>query len=297
MKLGFCLIAFVVGCFVTVFMKANQPAPKNQLLPAVVSTGEQVGQSTEMELISRVYGTTKDGKEVQQFILRNSNGYTLELINYGATITAFRAPNKAGLIENVTLSCNDIEGYEACTSYFGCTVGRYCNRIAKGKFSIDGKEYSLAVNNGENTLHGGEVGFDKQIWDAEKLLDGKSVGMRFTLTSKDGDEGYPGNLKATVDYILDDNNEVKIDFTATTDQPTHVNLTNHAYWNLGGAGSGDIKDHMLQLEADNYTAADESFIPDGKNRVCRRHTIGLSKIDQDWRENRSNRWRPGRIRP
>jgi aldose 1-epimerase len=188
------------------------------------------------------------------------------MIDLGATVTAFRAPDKDGLVEDITLSCNDIEGYEACTSFFGSTVGRYCNRIAKGKFSIDGVESTLATNNGENHLHGGKVGFDKRIWKAEELLDkdAKFVGLRFKLESADGDEGYPGKLNVAVEYILNNDNELKVEFTATTDKPTHVNLTNHNYWNLGGKGSGKILDHTLQLECDKYTPVDDGGIPTGE---------------------------------
>lgn len=271
MKVGFCLSAFFIGCFMTVFMKANPPAnavAENSRLPetSVESVVQEIEawQEIEMEVVKQPYGTTKDGQEVEQYVCRNANGYVLEVITYGALVTAFRAPDKEGLVENITLSCTDIEGYEACTSYFGATVGRYCNRIAKGKFSIDGSEYTLATNNGPNHLHGGKIGFDKRIWTAEQLMDKTSVGVRFTLVSEDGDEGYPGQLKVTVDYVLNNDNELKVDFSATTDKPTHVNLTNHNYWNLGGAGSGSILEHELKLESDKFTAVDETLIPTGE---------------------------------
>ncbi|MEM9944334.1 MAG: aldose epimerase family protein, partial [Planctomycetota bacterium] len=149
-------------------------------------------------------------------------------------------------------------------SYFGCTVGRFCNRIAQGKFSIDGTEFSLATNNGENHLHGGKDGWDKKVWKAEKLLDGNSVGIRFSVTSPEGDEGYPGEVQATVDYILDDDNQLKIIFSAKSNAKTHINLTNHCYWNLGGTGSGTILDHILQVNADHYLPVDETGIPTGE---------------------------------
>ncbi len=271
MKFGFCFAAFIVGCFMTVFMRAN--APNEASAENTASTKSEQDQeqtiteeAIQMEIVSRSYGTTKDGKEVTQFICKNSNGYVLEMIDRGATVTAFRAPDKEGLVENVTLNCNDIEGYEACTSFFGSTVGRYCNRIAKGKFSIDGVESKLAANNGENHLHGGKIGFDKRMWKAEEILDRDEnfVGLRFRLESTDGDEGYPGMLNVTVEYVLNNDNELKVDFTATTDKPTHLNLTNHNYWNLGGTGSGKILDHTLQLECDKYTPVDDSGIPTGE---------------------------------
>lgn len=270
MRVGFCLSAFIVGCFMTIFMKAN--APNNATAKNMVGTNvssqptiqESQPRTIEMEIVKRSYGTTKDGKAVDQYVCRNLNGYVLEVITYGGIVTAFRAPDKDGLVQNVTLSCTDIEGYEACTSYFGATVGRYCNRIAKGKFTLDGKEYTLATNNGENHLHGGKVGFDKRIWEAEQLIDANSVGVRLKLVSEDGDEGYPGKLTTTVEYILNNDNELKIDFTATSDKATPVNLTNHNYWNLGGAGSGAILDHELKIEADKYTPVDAGYIPTGE---------------------------------
>lgn len=271
MRLGFCLSAFVFGCFFTVYMRANAPsdvsAENIQAVQSFAPAGvvqEIQGQPIQMEVVKRSYGTTKDGQEIHQYLCRNLNGYAVELITYGAIVTAVRAPDKDGTVENITLSCNDIEGYEACTSYFGATVGRYCNRIAKGKFTLDGKEYSLATNNGDNHLHGGTIGFDKRVWSAEELLTADSVGVRLKLTSQDGDEGYPGKLDVTVDYVLNNENELTVDFTATTDKATHVNLTNHNYWNLCGAGSGSIMDHVLHINADKYTPVDEGFIPTGE---------------------------------
>lgn len=274
MKFGFCFSAFVIGCFVTVSMKVNAPTNATEKGPLanldVADSPSQIaGQDqdpTQMEIVTSTYGKTKDGKEVTQYICRNANGYVLEMIDYGAIVTAFRAPNKDGIVENITLSCENMAGYEACTSFFGATVGRYCNRIAKGKFSIDGTEYTLATNNGENHLHGGTIGFDKRIWKSERLMgeNAVSVGVRFTLVSEDGDEGYPGQLTVSVDYVLNNDNELVVDFTATTDKPTHVNLTNHNYWNLCGAGSGKITDHVLKLEADQYLPVNEQSIPTGE---------------------------------
>lgn len=269
MKMGYLLSAFVVGCFITIFMRANAPneaTANSSRIQDLIQTlpTQEVGTPIEMEVAKRSYGTTSDGKEVDQYICRNLNGYVLEVINYGAIVNAFRAPDKEGLVENITLSCTGIEGYQACTSYFGATVGRYCNRIAKGKFTIEGNEYSLATNNGDNHLHGGKVGFDKRIWNAEQIINKDSVGVRLKLVSEDGDEGYPGKLEVTVEYTLNNENELKVDFTATTDKKTHINLTNHNYWNLGGAGSGAILDHELQIEADKYTPVDEGFIPTGE---------------------------------
>ena len=271
MKLGFCFTAFIIGCFVTVSMKANAPKDSTADSAFESSTGESAEpflprEPIQMEVATRSYGKTKDGHEVTQYVCRNSNGYVLEMIDYGALVTAFRAPDKDGLVQNITLSCTDMQGIEACTSYFGSTVGRFCNRIANGKFSIDGNEYTLATNDGKNHLHGGTIGFDKRMWQSERVLDneGNSVGVRFSLVSDDGDEGYPGKLEVSVEYTLNDMNELRIEFTATTDQPTHVNLTNHNYWNLRGAGSGKITDHLLKIEADEYLPVDQQSIPTGE---------------------------------
>lgn len=273
MKLGFCLSAFVAGCFMTVFMKANAPHKATADNAVARPTAEPLAQqtpffdqeSTEMKIIARPFGTTKAGLEVQKYTCRNSNGYVLELIDYGATVTAFQAPDRLGNVENITLGCSDLEGYEACTSFFGSTVGRFCNRIANGRFSINGHEYTLATNNGPHHLHGGKNGFDRRIWQSEQILDRESgrVGARFSLKSEDGDEGYPGNLTVVVEYVLSDANELTIDITAQADKPTHVNLTNHAAWNLGGAGSGKINDHVLKIEAGQYLPVDDQSIPTG----------------------------------
>ena len=269
MRLGFCLSAFVFGCFMAVYLRANAPSDlsaKNVQAAQLVDLDQiaQETQPTKMEVVKRTFGATKDGQEIDLYSCSNLNGYSFDVITYGGSITAVRAPDKNGTVENVTLSCNDIEGYQACTTYFGSTVGRYCNRIANGKFELDGQTYTLATNNGENHLHGGKVGFDKLVWSAEELSTDDSVGVRLKLISPDGDEGYPGEVEATVDYTLNNDNELTVKFTATTDKTTHLNLTNHNYWNLCGASSGSILDHVLQLNAEKYTPVDEGGIPTGE---------------------------------
>ena len=226
---------------------------------AAPSTEEQT-----MMIESRPFGKTQAGKAVTQFTCRNANGLVLEMIDYGATVTAMRVPDREGTFANIVLGCPDIAGYEACTSYFGCTVGRYCNRIAQGKFTIDGIEYSLATNNGPNHLHGGKVGFDKKLWTAEPIKMDDAVGVRFTLVSPDGDEGYPGTLTVKVTYLLTNDDVLVIDFKAETDKSTHVNLTNHNYWNLTGDPARSILDHELKIEADRYLPVDQTLIPTGE---------------------------------
>ena len=249
MKLGIILIAFVFGCVATAFIRvAPNNASANNEVEAfgknelkLTETQDVQEQQATLEIVEESFGETSTGEAVKKFVCSNSNGYVLEMMDYGAAIVAMRVPGKdGGDAVNVALNCNDMAGYEACTSYFGCTVGRYCNRIAKGKFSIDGKEYTLAPNNDPNHLHGGAAGFDKKVWDSEVIKTNDAVGVRFKLTSADGDEGYPGEVKVTAEYTLNEKNQLKMDFTATTDAETHVNICNHNYWNIAGAGSGSV---------------------------------------------------------
>lgn len=270
MKLVLCLIAFVIGCFVTVRVAPNMATKVVSDANSIESTvGIRTGSSglveREMDVTSEPFGKTDDGQEVTRFVCTNKNGLVLEMIDYGATVTAMRVPDREGNLANVTLSCPDMAGYQACTMYFGSTVGRYCNRIANGKFTIDGTEYTLATNNGPNHLHGGIKGFDKKMWQATPISTDDAVGVQFTLTSPDGDEGYPGTLKVKAVYMLTNENLLIIDFKAETDKATHVNLTNHCYWNLSGEKSGKkILDHELMIAADKYLPVDETAIPTGE---------------------------------
>lgn len=214
------------------------------------------------QIISEKWGE-KDGKEVFQFTLTNGNGVELKIINYGATITSIKTPDRNNNFENVTLAFSSLEGYlQPGNPCFGCIVGRFANRIAAGRFSLDGKTYTLAKNNNGNSLHGGLKGFDKVVWDAEPLADRN--GLRLNYTSRDGEEGFPGNLSVTVEYRLMDDNAVVIDYKADTDAPTPVNLTNHAYFNLSGGADDTILDHELKLSAESYTVSDDSLIPTGE---------------------------------
>ncbi len=210
------------------------------------------------------FGKTSSGVDVTKFVCTNKHGLVLEMIDYGATVISMKTPDRDGNLANITLSCKDIAGYEALGSYFGCTVGRYCNRIAAGKFTIDGKDYQLATNNGANHLHGGKIGFDKRMWKAQPIRSDDKVGVRFSRTSSDGEEGYPGKLDVVAEYWLDNNNQLVVNLQATTDKSTHVNLTNHNYWNLAGEGSGKILDHLLMIEADQYIPVNKDGIPTGQ---------------------------------
>jgi len=213
------------------------------------------------------FGKTKDGTAVQLYTLKNESGLTAKVMTRGATLVELHVPDKNGKSEDVILGWDSVAGYESeDNQYFGCTTGRVCNRIAKGKFSIGGKDYTVATNDGPNHLHGGvERSLDKVVWDAKAYSNDKGQGVRFKYTSPDGEEGYPGNLKCQVVYFLAKNaNRISISYKATTDQPTPVNLTNHAYFNLAGAGSDTVLDHVLTLNADKYTPADDALIPTGK---------------------------------
>ena len=209
------------------------------------------------------FGKTADGTPADLFVLSNENGFEAAITNYGATLVSLKTPDRAGNFADVIAGYDDVAGYEAGRAYFGGTVGRYANRIAHGEFSIDGKKYHLAKNNGPNHLHGGDRGFNKRFWSAEDVSSSGQPKLRLRYLSKDGEEGYPGNLSASVTYSLAEN-ELKIEFEATTDQATVVNLTNHTYFNL--AGAGDILGHHLTLFASHFIPADAAQIPTGEIR-------------------------------
>ncbi len=217
-----------------------------------------------MGLKQSIFGKMADGRDVQLFECTNRNGIVLKLSDYGATVLALELPDRAGQSANVLLGFRSVAGYLNRHPYFGSTVGRFCNRIGGGIFNLDGVSYSLARNDGENHLHGGVVGFDKVMWSAEPLGTEKGVGVSFSYLSKDGEEGYPGNLDVRAVYLLTHDNELRIEFSASTDRATPVNLTNHAYWNLAGEGHGTILDHELQIEADGYLAVGPGLIPTGE---------------------------------
>lgn len=210
------------------------------------------------------YGKTADGTAVTEYTLTNRNGMAVKCITYGAIVTEIHTPDKSGQFVDVALGFDKLEGYLKGSPYFGANAGRCANRIAKGKFTLDGKEYTLATNNGPNHLHGGEEGFDKKLWRGDPFLGTTGPGVKFTYTSKDKEEGYPGNLSVSMSYTLTDNNELVIDYRATTDKPTVCNLAHHSYFNLAGHNSGDILGHVVQIFAKNYTPADDTLIPTGK---------------------------------
>lgn len=218
-----------------------------------------------MSVKTETFGQTPDDQEVDLYTLTNPNGLRVRIMNYGATLVSLEAPDRNGSLADVTLGFDTLEGYLTAHPYFGPIVGRYANRIGKGRFTLNGVEYQLATNNGENHLHGGIKGFDKGLWNLEEVAaKGDKAFVKLSYVSADGEEGYPGNLKCLVTYTLTKDNELKISYEAETDKPTIINLTNHAYWNLAGQGNGDILSHEVMLNADNYTPVDEGLIPTGE---------------------------------
>lgn len=208
---------------------------------------------------ARAFTDTINQKKTMLYTLKNKNGMTVEFTNYGATVVSIRVPDRMGKFEDVTLGYDNVQGYRDGKSYFGCTAGRYANRIAHGKFTLEGVEYTLPLNNGPNSLHGGVNSIDKQVWDARLIVDA----IVFSTVVPDGENGYPGELKLSVVYSLRDDNSLVIDYTATTNKTTVVNLTNHAYFNLSGDPSHTILGHDLLINASAYTPVDSTLIPTG----------------------------------
>lgn len=222
-----------------------------ELIDAPARSNEPVKMSREE------FGVT-DGEQIYLFTLANDHGMEVKIINYGGIIVAVKIPDRQGKIDDVVLGHDTLEGYVNRSRYFGALVGRYANRIAHGKFVLNGVTYSLATNNGENHLHGGFKGFDKVVWQATELTDG----LQLTYLSRDGEEGYPGTLQATVEYSLNQANELRIEYLATTNEDTIINLTNHSYFNLAGVGT--ILDHELTINAEAFTPVDKGLIPTGE---------------------------------
>ena len=255
--------------------------------PVSPSAGKKETRQSETSaagVTKEPFGKTTEGVEVEIYTCTNANGLVMKLTNYGAIVVSLETPDRDGKLANITLGFDELAGYLPRHPYFGATVGRFCNRIAKGKFSLDGKEYTLATNNDPNHLHGGNVGFDKVVWTATELQTGDAVGVEFSYRSPDGEEGYPGNLDVKVVYSLTNKDEMVVDFSATTDQATPVNLTNHNYWNLAGAGSGDIRSHELTIAADQFLAVDATLIPTGELRDVKGTPLDFSaakKIGDD----------------
>jgi aldose 1-epimerase len=216
-----------------------------------------------MAIEKKLFGTMPNGEEVFIYTLKNSKGMTAEISTYGGTIVSIMVPDKTGKFQDVMLGYDTLDGYLKGTKFYGALIGRFGNRIQYGKFTLNGKEYQLAQNDGENHLHGGPKGFDKVVWNAQ-VVEGETNNLELSYLSPDGEEGYPGNLTVKVNYVLTEDNALEINYSATTDADTILNLTNHAYFNLSGHSSGDVLKQKLMLNADKFTVNDKYSIPTGE---------------------------------
>lgn len=252
--------------------------------------------TTGMNIKKETFGTTKDGKVVDAYTLTNAKGLKAKVITYGATLTELQTPDRAGKLGDIVLGYDNVGDYEKGMTYFGCTTGRVANRIANAKFMLDGKEIKVTANTPPHHLHGGgPKALDKVVWDAQPIQTTEGVGVIFTYYSKDGDEGYPGNLTLAVTYMLTNADELRIDYLAKTDKATPVNLTNHSYFNMADGGASPIMGHQLMIAADQYTATDASMIPTGKMAdvkgtpfdFTKEHSIGaeIGKLPPDTASN------------
>jgi aldose 1-epimerase len=231
-----------------------------------------------MSINKESFGKTTDGQEVDLYTITNTNGIRARIITYGAILVSLEVPDRNGKLADITLGYDTLDGYLTRHPYFGATVGRYANRIGGAKFKLNDVEYQLAANNGPNHLHGGIKGFDKVVWKVEETKANNDEAMvKLSYLSKDGEEGYPGNLACTVTYTLTKDDELKINYEAETDKPTVINLTNHSYWNLAGQGNGDILGHELMLNADKYTPVDEGLIPTGEIKSVKDTPMDFTK--------------------
>jgi aldose 1-epimerase len=220
--------------------------------------------AVDAQVTKQPFGKTSAGEAVDLYTLRNTHGVEAKITNYGGILVSLKVPDRNGKFDDVALGFKDFDGYLNNGPYFGALIGRYGNRIAKGRFTLNGVEYKLAVNNGENHLHGGIKGFDKVVWTGREMKSQAGQAVELTYLSKDGEEGYPGNLNVRVVYTLTNNNELKIDYSATTDKDTVTNLTHHSYFNLAGEGNGDILNHLVTINANRFVPTDAGSIPTGE---------------------------------
>lgn len=249
-------------------MRLRVTIPATILLLIAVAIAMPFRKSeAESKMEKRPFGKTQDGQPVDLYILSNKAGFEVAITNFGGTLVSLKAPDRDKKFADVILGYDSVTGYENGKAYFGGTIGRYGNRIAHGKFSLNGTTYTLAKNDGENHLHGGVIGFNKRVWTAKDVSTSAGEALELTYLSKDGEEGYPGNLSVKVVFtVLADRNAIKIDYSATTNKETVVNLTNHAYFNLAGQGNGDILGHQMMLHASKFNPVDATLIPNDKLR-------------------------------
>jgi aldose 1-epimerase len=235
-----------------------------QFSAGVPQSSSQVIAKMQSHVEKQAFGQTPDGTPVEAYTSYNSQGASAKFVSYGATLAELHVKDGEGKLGDIVLGFDDLQGYLSNHPFFGATIGRYANRIAKGTFTLDGQTYHLPINNAPNSLHGGDQGFSRRVWKGEALNLTDGAGVRFTYVSRDGEQGYPGNVTGTVTYVLTNKNELKIEYTAATDKDTVVNLTNHSYFNLSGTDTGDILKYILYLNADQYTPVDSTLIPTGE---------------------------------
>lgn len=259
MKRNYFFKVFLISVLTLIIMVASC-AKKTENNKNISSNKGKV----KMNIQKKNFGETSEGKEVELYTFNNENGIELKVMTYGATIISLKVPDKNGQLGDIVLGYDNLKDYVNNSPYFGATVGRYANRIKRGRFTINDIKYQLSINNGKNHLHGGIKGFDKVVWDAQPFKENNVVGLKLTYRSKDGEQGYPGNLIASVTYTLTNDNELKMEYEATTDKPTIVNLSNHCYFNLAGQGKRDILDHELMINANSFTPVDDGLIPTGE---------------------------------
>jgi Galactose mutarotase and related enzymes len=269
-------------------MLKNFPFPQNTLsfllvilISAIITKpiqGISMTSGERFKIRKEVFGKTSEGEQVDIYTLTNPNGMKVKISTFGAAITELWVPDKNGVFQDVVLGYGDLEGYEKDNAYLGFTVGRYANRIGDAKFTLNGIEYNLTKNDGKNQLHGGTKGFNKMVWSAKSKINKKNASITLVYKSKDGEQGFPGNLTATVKFTLTEFNELQIEYSATTDKTTVVNLTNHAYFNLSGAGNGNILNHKVQINADAFTPVNENLIPTGEIRSVAGTPLDFTKL-------------------
>jgi len=247
------------------------------LLVSLLTVNAWSAQGKKSTMQKQAFGKTDDGQQMDLYTLTNAKGMEVAITNFGGTIVSIKVPDKNGNIADVLLGYDDVSGYQGGKAYFGATIGRYGNRIAKGKFTLDGKTYTLPQNDGVNTLHGGTKGFSQRVWTAKDVSSPAGQALQLTYVSKDGEEGFPGNLSVKVVFTLANTNELKIDYSATTDKDTVLNLTNHSYFNLSGKGEGDILGTELTLHASKFTPVDATLIPTGELRAVKGTPFDFTK--------------------
>ena len=254
----------MIGC-VAALMALSACSKGNRGAGSDLTTSQDEPE-TNVTIQKTSFGSTPGGHDAHLYTLTNAKGARAVITDYGATVVELWMPDRKGNLSDIVLGFDSLNAYVKDNPYFGCIVGRYGNRIAKGQFTLNGTKYELAKNNGENHLHGGEQGFDKKVWAAKIIDRNGAPGLILTLVSPDGDEGYPGTLTVNVTYVLTDHNELVVEYEALSDADTVVNLTHHSYFNLAGAGNGDILKHELMINADRFTPVDETLIPTGELR-------------------------------